>query len=334
MGPQPATARCGAWHPSPVSTAALTVVVGTEELLNARAVAAVVAAARAVDPQAEVVELPVAELAGARFAELTSPSLFGAGRVLVIPDVAEADKEALGLLAAYASDREAQTAIVGVHPGTKAKAALATLRGAGAEVVECPAPRWPEDRERFVVEEVRTAGGAITRAAAVALLAAVGNDLRELANTCAQLVADSGGEIDEEVVSLYHRGRADAGSFAIADRTVEGDLPGALFLLRAALAAGQSAAGITAALAGNLRTIAVVAGAGRGSPAKLAGELALPPWKVKKAQGWARGWHPDALARAMVHVALADAEVKGAAADSGYATERMVLQVASACRSR
>lgn len=313
---------------------ALTVVVGTEELLVARAVAAVVATVRAEDPQTDVVEVPATELAGPRFAELTSPSLFGSGRVVVVPDLAEAGKELLARLAGYAGERDARAAIVGLHPGGKGRAVLEALRSAGAAFVDCPAPRWPEDRERFIVDEVGAGGGRITRVAAAALLMAVGNDLRELANACAQLVVDSGGSIDEEVVARYHRGRADAGSFAIADRTVEGDMAGALELLRASLAVGQSAAGITAALAGNLRTIALVAGAGRRSPQQLAAELSLPPWKVKKAQAWARGWHPDSLAEALAEVCLADAEVKGAAADPGYAAERMVVKVASGRRSR
>jgi DNA polymerase-3 subunit delta len=52
-------------------------------------------------------------------------------------------------------------------------------------------------------------------------------------------------------------------------------------------------------------------------------------WKVRKAQTWVRGWHPDRLAAAVQTVAQADAEVKGAAADPAAALERAVLAVAA-----
>lgn len=313
---------------------AVTVVVGSEELLTGRAVARVLAEVGGSPVEASTEWVAAAELTAERFAELTSPTLFGGGRGIVVTDLADAGKEVVSRLVSYASAPAEGVAVVAVHTGSKGKAALEALREAGASVVDCPGPRWPEDKERFVSDEVRAAGGSITRPAAQALLAAVGGELRELANACAQLVADSGGRIDEEVVARYHRGRADAGSFAVADRAVDGDAAGALELLRAALAVGQSPAGVTAALAGNLRTIALVAGAGRGSPQQLATQLALPPWKVKKAQGWARGWQPAALATALVEVAEADAAVKGAAADPAYAIERVVLRVAEACRGR
>jgi DNA polymerase-3 subunit delta len=44
----------------------------------------------------------------------------------------------------------------------------------------------------------------------------------------------------------------------------------------------------------------------------------------------ARGWDERGLAEAIVAVAQADADVKGAAADSAYALERMVLAVTAA----
>jgi DNA polymerase-3 subunit delta len=46
----------------------------------------------------------------------------------------------------------------------------------------------------------------------------------------------------------------------------------------------------------------------------------------------ARGWDASGLAHALQAVALADAEVKGAADDAGFALERMVLAVSRARR--
>ncbi|MGZ6880417.1 MAG: DNA polymerase III subunit delta, partial [Mycobacteriaceae bacterium] len=81
------------------------------------------------------------------------------------------------------------------------------------------------------------------------------------------------------------------------------------------------------ALADAVRTIARVSAAGGGDPYRLAGQLKMPPWKVKKAIPQSRGWSPQALGEAMQVVARLNADVKGAAADADYAVERAVLGV-------
>lgn len=308
---------------------AVTLVVGDEELLVNRAVARVVEAARTADPAAEVLSVSATDIGNGGLAE---PTLFATRRVIVVRDVQDADKAAGTSLIELARQPPPDIDLVVVHPGgARGKAVLEGLKAAGAEVVECPKPRWPEDRENFVLAEIDSAGGQSTRSAAQALIVAVGTDLAELANACAQLVADGGGRVDEDVVARYYTGRADTGSFTIADKAVEGDLAAALQLTRFALSVGQSAAGIVAAMAVNLRTIAQVASAGRGAGAgAVASELGLPMWKVRKAQSWSRGWRPEALARAVHAVAAADADVKGAAAHADYAVERAVLAVVEA----
>jgi DNA polymerase-3 subunit delta len=319
---------------SPVP-APVTVVVGAEELLAARAVAAVAAEAReaaaAAGTDLDVVDLAAADTDPAALAAAVSPSLFAERRVVVVTGADAADRDLAAALAGYAAAPAADISLVVVHPGgAKGRSLVDGLTTAGARLVECEAPRRPEDRERFVAEEIRAAGGTTDRPAVQALIAAVGTDLRELAAAAAQLVADCGGRVDEDAVARYHLGHAEAGSFAVADRAVEGDRPGALALTRWALLAGQSPAGITGALASNLRTIGLVAGAGRGGSAA----LGVPPWKARKAAGWARGWHPDALAEAVRAVADADEQVKGGAADAGYAVERAVLAVLTARTAR
>ena len=86
-------------------------------------------------------------------------------------------------------------------------------------------------------------GGRIEPAAVAALLDAVGSDLRELAATSSQLVSDSGGTVDVELVRAYHQGRAEVSGFAIADLAVVGNVPGALEALRYALDGRRAARG-------------------------------------------------------------------------------------------
>lgn len=303
----------------------MTVVVGDEEFLVGRAVSVAVNGF-GVDA-ADVRDVACAELSVEEIAELTSPSLFGDSPVLVVRGVQDAGKEVAAALLAAAELPDVRV-VVSHAGGVKGKAVLDGLKGAGARLVEVPRIRSPRDREQFVVDEVRAAGGSIVRDAVADLVAAIGGDLRELATACVQLVADAGPSISADDVAAHHRGRAESTGYAVADRAVEGDVAAALETLRWAFATGLDPVLVSSSLAANLRTIAAVASAGRGSPDALAGSLGMPAWKIRRAQGWARRWRPDTLRRAVLAVAEADAHIKGAADDAAYAAERAVVAVA------
>jgi DNA polymerase-3 subunit delta len=70
-----------------------------------------------------------------------------------------------------------------------------------------------------------------------------------------------------------------------------------------------------------------VAPAGRGDPFRMASELGMPPWKIKKVQAIAKGWTPASVGEALRIVAALNADVKGAAADADYAVESAVGRV-------
>ena len=116
-------------------------------------------------------------------------------------------------------------------------------------------------------------------------------------------------------MAAYHRGRAEVTGFAVADQAVVGNVAGALTNLRWALNVGVPAVVIADALADGVRTVARVLGAGPGDPFRLAPALGMPPWKVKRARGQARGWAEPGLRQALGVVAALNADVKGAAAD-------------------
>ncbi len=81
------------------------------------------------------------------------------------------------------------------------------------------------------------------------------------------------------------------------------------------------------ALADAVHTIARVGSAGRGDPFRMASELGMPPWKIKKAQAQVRGWDPASIGEALQVVARLNAEVKGQAADADYAVEAAVQRI-------
>lgn len=308
-------------------------VLGEEELLASRAVADAVAAARAADPAVEVRELEAGAIAAAEVAELLSPSLFGGSRVVVIRAGQDARKDLVAALLSYAAAPDPEVTLLVTHAGgAKGKALADGLRKAGATVAGAGKITRHRERVEFVRAEVRRLGGRCGDDAAEALLTAVGNDLRELAAACSQLVADTGGRIDAATVARYYRGRAEVSGFTVADAVMVGDTPAALAALRWALQIGVPVVPIADALADGVRTVSRVASAGRGAPQQLASRLGMPPWKVERGQRQARGWSPDGLVAAMQVAAECNAAVKGGSEDSGYALERAVMAMASARR--
>jgi DNA polymerase-3 subunit delta len=330
--------------------APVTVIVGDEELLVERAVTAAVALASggnaaasaapadtdaaSYDGAIDVHQVAAAGLTAGELSNLTAPSLFGGGCVVVIRSAQDAGKDLCGELARLAKSPPPDVFLVITHVGgAKNKALLSDLLSAGARRVDCPSIKRFGDRMDFLRGEFRQAGRKADDTGLRGLLDAVGNDLRDLAAACSQLAADTTGVINQAAVARYYQGRAEATGFSVADKACEGNLSDALEQLRWALATGTSPVLITSALATGLRTLGLVGSVGRGlSPNALAADLGMPPWKIDKARQQLRGWTAAGLARAHVAVAEADAQVKGEGASAGYALERAITTIV-ACRT-
>lgn len=308
----------------------LHLVLGDEELLVERAVADVLSRARR---QAGTADVPVNRLRAGdvntgELAELLSPSLFAEERVVVLEDAAEAGKEAVALIATAAADLPSGTMLVVVHSGGgRAKALADNLKTLGAQLHPCARISKPGERADFVRREFRTLRAKVSDDTVVAVLDAVGSNIRELASVCSQLVADTDGVVDAAAVRRYHSGKAEVKGFDIADKAVAGDVAGAAEALRWAMMSGEPHVVLADALAEAVHSIARV-GPLSGDPYRLASELGMPPWRVQKAQKQARRWSRDSIATAVQLVAALNADVKGAAADADYALEAAVRRVA------
>lgn len=302
----------------------LTLVLGTEDLLADRAIARIARMVRAVEADADVHKTSAAELSAGDLAALTAPSLFATRRLVVLRDAADLSGPVLAEVEELIAAPAEETSLVLVHAGgAKGKALVEKARKAGAVVVDCAEVKKAGDKIGFVNAEFRAAGRRISGDAARALLDAVGGGLRELAAACAQLSADTTGNVEVATIRQYYAGRAEVSSFAVADLALEGRTGEALAHLRWSMAAGVDPVLLTAALAMGLRSIAKLGGPG---------QAGMPDWKLKRVREQARGWDAEGIARALTAVATADAAVKGGALSPGYALERAVVEVAAARR--
>ncbi|NUS72512.1 MAG: DNA polymerase III subunit delta [Corynebacteriales bacterium] len=301
---------------------------GDEEYLVSRAIAEIVARTQAHDPDCERVELPGAQLAAGALAETFSPSLFASARVVIIRDGQDVPKALHDSLLAHADTlAESITLVVAHAGGAKGKALLEALRKKGALVQPCLKITKAKERAEFIRAEVKRAGGRTTADAVELIADAVGGNLRELANVCAQLVADSDGVVDIDAVRRYHSGRAEVTGFTVADAVMAGDEAEALAATRWAVGIGVDPVLIADALADGVRTVARVSSAGRGNAYQLASQLGMPAWKIERAQRTARGWSAPALIAAMRVAAELNGAVKGGSEDRVFALERSIGQV-------
>ena len=237
--------------------AGLHLVLGDEELLVERAVAAVLRQTR---KQAGTDDVPVdrlraGEVSTSELAELLSPSLFADERVVVLEAAAEAGKDAVTLIAEAAADLPPGTMLVVVHSGGgRAKALADQLKKLGAQVHPCARITKAAERADFVRKEFRTLKVKVSDDTVTAVLDAIGSDIRELAAACSQLVADTDGHVDAIAVRRYHSGKAEVKGFDIADKAVVGDVAGAAEALRWAMMSGEPQVVLADALAEAVHT--------------------------------------------------------------------------------
>ena len=260
-----------------------------------------------------------------------SPSLFGGWRVLVVRDGQDAKKDLVaasaGLRRRPGPGRHRSWSPIPAEPRAR-RSPTVCGRGchgpAGREAD--PAPRTGRLRPR----RGAPAGGRCPEDAAEALLAAVGNDLRELAAACSQLVADTDGRLTRR----RWPATTGAGPRSAASPCRRGHgrrRAGALEALRWALHIGVDPVPIADALADGVRTVARVAAAGRGTPTNWPARWACRRGRSSGRSGRAavdggRSWRRDARA------AVCNAEVKGGSDDRAYALERAVFAMVSARR--
>ncbi|MCF8535216.1 MAG: hypothetical protein K9F92_03450, partial [Candidatus Nanopelagicaceae bacterium] len=220
--------------------------------------------------------------------------------------------------------------------GVKGKALLDAIKKVKPEIIACEPLKKEAEKQDFVKNLFLDGGRKASPAAIAALVNAIGGDLRELTAACSQIIADApAGVIDEKEVDKYHRGRVETTGFDVADAALDGNLPVALLQLRSAIETGTDPVMVASAIASALRSLAKVSGANRNAKSfELAGQLGMAPWQIDKARRQLAGWTPRGIVTAVSAIALADAQVKGAASDPIYALEHAISEIAGARAAR
>lgn len=297
----------------------LTLLVGSEEYLIARATRSVVAAAQALAPGLERRDVDVEEPAAVGDLQAAlSPSLFGEAAVVVLSDIGEAGPAVVDALVGGLADLAEDTWVVVAHGGVKAKPVLTRLRECrppgGVTEIACAKVTRPAQRRELLQEQARAAGRELSSDGADALALAVGSDIALLVGALEQVLADTPDDpIDAAAISEMFAGVAEVSGFQLADAVWERHSLLALSRLRWGMASQTlTGPGVTGSLAAGLRGLVRVDGAPRGlAKEEVARRAGVPPFKVAQLRQTAQAWEKVELGDAVIALAEVDAAVKG-----------------------
>jgi DNA polymerase III subunit delta len=305
----------------------ITLLLGGEELLADRAIGGALAANK--DAVATQFESDTVELGA--ITDALAPSLFGEQRIVSIKGIQDLPAEVSEELAAALDVPDENLELILWHKGgVKGKALLEKIKKLKPKTISCEVIKKESEKAEFIHNEFKRLGRKVSPGGAQALLNALGSELRELSGAISQLATDVSENkvIDEIDVEKFQQGRIETTGFDVADAALDGKREAALIALRRALQTGVDPVLITAALGSSLRALGKVSGATRGVSAfELAPSLGLAPWQIDKARKQLTLWTPATLAGAVIAVAQADADIKGAAVDPIHSLERAIIAI-------
>ena len=311
----------------------LILLTGSEDYLASRAFELLRSQAAARE-DIEVTRLDAAKYEPGELLLATSSSLFSSANLVEVHELAQMNEYFLKDAMSYLKDQAPENVLIMHYSGgTRGKKLIDAIKAAGALIVNCQPVKKDAEKIDFVQAEFKAAKRRITNDAVKALVAAVGNSLAELGSSCSQLIQDTTGTIDQEIVDRYYGGRVEATAFKVADAAISGNAQAALRTLRHALGTGTDPIPIVATLAMKVRQLAKVLGVNEPA-ASLASELGMAPWQVQQAQQQARGWERSDLALCIEEIANTDRMVKGGSRSPGYALEHAIMFIAAKAPNR
>jgi DNA polymerase-3 subunit delta len=276
------------------------------------------------DPLNEVTfgpRAPAAEVLNA----LSTASLLGGRRLVVIRDADDMLKEGVDALAGYFESPAPGSVLVLVAAGrTKLDAAVART---GVRVaLDAPKGR------RLVGWIRRRASGhglKVDDRAAWALIDSVGGELRDLDSSLIQLLSalGTGARVTGADVARAFPRNADQRIYVLTDAVGDRRLPVAMTNLRRLLLQGEDPLVLLGALAAHMRRMLRARRYAEMGTSAVADALGLPSWRAERLAKQARVYREAELVAAVGALAEADVEIKGGDLPPEAALERAVVKI-------
>ncbi|MFN2593444.1 MAG: DNA polymerase III subunit delta [Actinomycetota bacterium] len=278
------------------------------------------------DPLSEMIF--TSEASGVEIAEaLSTSSLLGGTRLVVVEDAQSLDKEQAEILTRYLEAPSPDSVLVLVASGRSKLDGTAKKIGT---VVALDAPRGRK-LASWVRERATHHGLSLDDRAAWALTDTVGSELRDLDGALAQIASGSGDAEEVRVTAADVRKAfprlADERIYALTEAVSERKLSAAMTTLRRLLQQGDDPLVLWGALVAQFRRLLRVRRIADQGARVVADQLGLPTWRAEKLQNQARLFREDDLIEAMETLATTDIELKSGDLPPEIALERAVIEL-------
>ncbi|MGH2757686.1 MAG: DNA polymerase III subunit delta [Actinomycetota bacterium] len=268
----------------------------------------------------------VAEITGA----LTTPSLLGGRRLVVIRDADSLKKAHIDALLSYLEDPSPDSVLVIIASG-RTKLDQTIRKMGGGIALEAP-------KGRRLVGWLRTRAKEhslkLDERAAWALIDSVGGELRDLEVALDQLTTGLGAGVTvgaQDIRRAFPR-VAEERIYVFTDAVGERKLPLAMSSLRRLLEQGDDPLMLFGALSAHVRRMLRARRFADQSAAAVGDAMGLPGWRAERLQRQARSFREEELVAAVATLADTDVEMKGGDLPPEAALERAVLWIVSGTR--
>jgi DNA polymerase III subunit delta len=265
----------------------------------------------------EAAEVEAATWQGGELQSLSTPSLFGEPRAMLLSDARSISKEGMDELAGYlaAPDPDATLVITWtIAERGKPPASLQKLVEPVGEVRKIELAR--KDLEPWLVARAKADGMELAIPGARALVDALGPEPGQLVSALEQLASVfPGRRVGAQEVARQFRGLGEQKTWDLCDRAFAKDLPGAVRSLRAIEEGGDDPLMVLGGIASRLRDLLRVRSLpDRMPPAQLAKEAGLRfEWQARRYQQQARNFSLVELVALHERIAEVDRALKSGA---------------------
>ncbi len=256
---------------------------------------------------------------------LTTSSLLGGRRMVIVRDAHELGKDQADAIASYLEQPSPNSVLVLIAAGRTKLDAIAKKLGA-AVGLEAPKGRrligWLRERAR--THELK-----LDERGAWALTETVGGDLRDLDAALEQLATGlgSGATITAAAVRKAFPRQAEQRIYAFTDAVGERKLPHAMVALRRLLDQGDEPLMVFGALAAHVRRLLRARRVADGGARAVGDVLGMPEWRAERMLRQVRAYREEELVAALAILARADIDMKGEFPSPEAALERAVVQI-------
>lgn len=276
------------------------------------------------DPLSEM-DFDASAEAAAIVEALTTSSLLGGKRFVLIRGAHELSKDQVEALTAYIEEPSPDTVLVLTAPARTKLDAVVKKHGS---LISLDAPRGKR-LVGWLRQQAKAKGLRLDDRAAWALIDSAGTELRDLDGALEQLVTGlgRGATVSPAEVRAAFPRQADERIYAFTDAVGERKLPGAMTALRRLLDQGDEPLMIFGALTAHVRRLLRARPHADGGARAVGDVLGMPEWRAERMLRQVRAYREEELVAALDVLARTDIEMKGEFASPQAALERAVVRI-------